>query len=226
VWNYSAPECIWYVAVSRDGGYVVAASSSEVYGFGREGELLWRQPFNSGTFAISDSGGRLVAGDYDGKLLLGNESGPYWETEVHGQIESVAISESGGISAAIVSRTYSDAPTIHLLYVLNDEGRLLGNHSYTGPTQITGASRVAISGNGCCIVAALEADGIYYFERSGTETTAAIPTSTSTRATGEVGNLQTASTVLLVGASGLVALLFMIIAKFRPGSHDGKRKAA
>jgi hypothetical protein len=227
VWNHSAPECVWNVATSGEGRYVAAASSSQLYEFDSEGKLLWSRPFISGTVCISDTGGRFVAGDYDGRLFLGNEGGPYWEREVHGQIESIAISDSGDISAAVVSRSYSDAPTVHLLYILNDEGRLLGNYSYTGPTQVTGASRVAISGNGCCIVAALETDGIYYFERSETETeTAAIPTSTSTHATGEIGNMQIAATVLLVGASGFVALLFVIIAKSRAKSNDGSRRAA
>jgi len=224
VWKYTVPKCVWNVAVSGDGQYVAAASNSELYGFDRDGELVWSQPFNSGTVAISDSGRRFVAGDYNGKLLLGNESGPYWETEVHGQIESVAISESGDISAAIVSRTYSDEPTARLLYILNDQGRLLGNYSYTGPTQAPGPSRVAVSGNGCCIVAALETDGIYYFERSETEITAAVPASTSTHATGEMGNVQIAATVILVGASGLVALLLMIIARAK--SRDRTRRAA
>ena len=110
--------------------------------------------------------------------------------------------------------------------MLNDEGRLLLNYSSTGQTQAVGASRVAISGNGCCIVAALGTDGVYYFERTKTETeTTAIPASTGTHAATEIGNMQTAATALLLGASGLVALVF-IIAKSRAKSHDGSRRAA
>jgi len=68
VWNYSAPEYVWNVAISGDGRYVAAASNSQLYNFDSEGELLWSRPFTSGTVAISDNGRRLVAGDHDGRL--------------------------------------------------------------------------------------------------------------------------------------------------------------
>lgn len=204
-WNYSDPECVWNVAISGDGRRVAAVSSSQLYAFGGMGELLWSRIFSGGTFALSDNGQRLVAGNYEGNLLLADESGPYWKTQGNGFVESVGISDSGDTSAAVVSRSDSSAPTARLVYVLNDQGRLLLNYSSTGPTGALGASRVAVSGNGCCIVAALETDGVYYFEKTRSETrTTAIPEPTDTNTSVETGSIQIAVTVLLLGLLGLI----------------------
>lgn len=219
VWNYSDPRCVWNVAISRDGQDVAALSSSNLYTINGDGDLLWSRPFSGGTFALSDSGRRLVAGDFEGALFLADTRGPYWETQVEGHVESVGMSDSGDISGAVVSRSYSNAPTDRLVYILNDEGRLLLNYSSTGPTATLGASRIAVSGNGCCIVAALETQGVYYFERSETGTTTiTIPGSTGAHTTIEIGSIQTAATVLLVGSLGLIAVLF-IHAKSRARSR-------
>jgi len=226
LWNYTTPECVYSVAVSEDGQYLVAGSISQLYGFAIDGRVLWSVRVHAYNIAeptmvaTSGAGQRFIAGDVGGRLFLGNASGPYWQIEVNGQVESVAISDSGDTSVAVISRDYPDARTARLLYVMNDKGSLVANYTFIGPTQATGGSRVAISGNACCIVAALETDGVYYFERIETQTTtiATLATSRTPSATASTpitspagpGIQQNLAMVALVGALGLAALLFII----------------
>jgi len=224
LWNYTTPECIYNVAVSEGGQYVVAGSISQLYGFGIDGRVLWSVPVHAYNIAeptmvaASGAGQRFIAGDVGGRLFLGNASGPYWQIQVNGQVESVAISDSGDTSVAVVSRDYPDAQTARLVYVMDDKGSLVANYTFIGPTQATGGSRVAISGNGCCILAALETDGVYYFERIKTQTTtistsatSEIPSATASTPTSRGDETQkTLAKVFLVGAIGLVGLLFLM----------------
>ena len=207
LWNYTVPQCVWNVAISERGRYVLASSDSQLIGLGIDGRVLWSMPLNSAIIATSGAGERFIAGDVGGRLFLGNASGSYWQTEVNGQIESVGISDGGNVSAAVISRDYPDTPTVRLLYVMDDKGRIFANYTFVGPTQVTGGSRVAVSGNGCCIVAALETDGVYYLQRSEVRG----PTSSTSTTLGdhEMEQLRTLAMVSLVGALGLVTLLFM-----------------
>ena len=197
--------------------YVLAASRSQIYEFDRQGRLLWSKPIDRACLfectpslmAISKTSQIFVAGDSNGKLFMGNASGPYRQIEVNGQVESVAISDSGNVSAAIISRDSPNGSTTRLVYLVNDKGRLLGNYSFIAPNQATGGSRVAIAGNGCCIIAALESDGIYYFVRSESQTTTTQTSGTTSEKPG-ISQLLTMATMVLIGGGGLVALLFII----------------
>ncbi len=222
LWSYTIPECVWNVAISEDGQYVAAASESQIYEFDRDGRLLWSSAAYSGAIAISNTGQKLVAGDIGGRLFLANASGPYWQTEVNGWVESVAVSDSESTTAAVISRDYSSGRTLRQLYLLSDEGRPLGNYSSIGPWQPTGGSRVTISKNECCIVAALETDGIYYFVRTPTETqTVTIPISSTILGTHGTEEIQTIATILLVGALGCGALLFIMKRRFPAKKEKG-----
>jgi len=223
LWNYTVPQCVWNVAVSERGRYVLASSDSQLYSLGIDGRVLWSLPLNSAIIATSGAGEGFIAGDVGGRLFLGNASGSYWETNVNGQVESVGISDSGDVSAAVISRYYPDTQTARLLYVMDDKGSLLANYTFVGPTMATGSNRVAVSGNGCCIVAALETDGVYYLQGSKIETQT---TTVSSSPTGEIRGvtsstsiasssygmeqLQTLATVFLVGALGLATFLFIM----------------
>ena len=170
IWKYVAPRCVWNVAVSEEGRYVLAGSDSQLDAFDHEGRILWSRSVNKSMVAISESGERFLAGSPEGALLLGNSSGPYWETDANGSIVSVSMSDRGDVSAVIISSPYSDSGTFRTLQILSDDGHLLGNYTYPGPMDATGSGRVAISGNACCMVVALGSDGIYYFVRSQNQT--------------------------------------------------------
>ena len=212
LWNYTVPQCVWNVAVSERGRYVLASSDSQLCGLGIDGRVLWSMPLQDAIVAISGAGERFIAGDFGGRLFLGNASGSYWQTDVNGEIESVGISDSGDVSATVISRDYPDERTARLLYVMDEKGSLLANYTFVGSAQVTGDSRVAVSGNGCCIVAALETDGVYYLQRSEIRN----PTSsTSISLAGhDMEQLGTLATVSLVGALGLVTLLFIMKYRF------------
>jgi hypothetical protein len=212
LWNYTAPQCVWNVAVSERGRYVLAGSDSQLYGLGFDGRVLWSMPLQDAIVATSGAGERFIAGDVGGRLFLGNASGSYWQTDVNGQVESVGISDSGDVSAAVISRDYPDARTARLLYAMDEKGSLLANYTFVGPTQVTGGSRVAVSGNGCCIVAALETDGVYYLQRS--ETRGPTSSTSITLAGHEMEQLGTLATVFFVGALGLVTVLFIMKYRF------------
>ena len=212
LWNYTAPQCVWNVAVSERGRYVLAGSDSQLYGLGFDGRVLWSMPLQDAIVATSGAGERFIAGDVGGRLFLGNASGSYWQTDVNGQVESVGISDSGDVSAAVISRDYPDARTARLLYVMDEKGSLLANYTFVGPTQVTGGSRVAVSGNGCCIVAALETDGVYYLQRS--ETRGPTSSTSITLAGHEMEQLGTLATVFFIGALGLVTVLFIMKYRF------------
>lgn len=212
LWNYTVPQCVWNVAISERGRYVLASSDSQLIDLGIDGRVLWSMPLNSAIIATSGAGERFIAGDVGGQLFLGNASRSYWQTDVNGQIESVGISDGGNVSAAVISRDYPDAPTVRLLYVMDDKGSLLANYTFVGATQVTGGSQVAVSGSGCCIVAALETDGVYYLQRN--EVSGPTSSTSTTLGDHEMEQLQTLVAVSLVGALGLVTLLFIVKYRF------------
>jgi len=179
LWNYSTPsEWIWNAAVSDD-GHVGAGGAFQTYEFDRNGTLLWKAPVQTGVIALSESGQRFIAGHYAGGLFLGDANGPDWQIGVDGHVGQVAISATGETSAAIVTR---DSPAVRLLYILDNKGEFLGNYSYYG--QGTGNDRLAVAGNGCCVVTSIDNDGIYYLARAANrtatiETTSAVPSASS-----------------------------------------------
>jgi len=237
-WNFTTSECVSNVAISEGGRHVAAGSDSHVYVFAIGGQLLWSRPVDHGVVAVSKRGERFVGGDAGGALLLGNSSGPYWEMDVDGSVDSVAVSERGDISASIISRDSPDGRTVRLIYVLTDTGRLIGNYSFVAPTHAPSyerANRVAISGDGCCIVAALETDGIYYFVRipAGTQTlatatgteTLTVSTSTTTPSRPGAEEIQIITMAILVVTVGLIALLFAVRRISRPRIRVESRPA-
>jgi hypothetical protein len=211
LWNYTTSEYVLNNSVSDNGEYVGAGSATKIYEFDKDGRLLWSIPSESGIIAISQTGQRFVAAPYTNQeLLFGNSTGAYRQMPISGQVESVAISGNGDISAGLTSRDYLTTQTARLLYVVDDRGDLLANYTFIGPTQAMGGSRVAVSGNGCCIVAALETDGVHYFQRNENKTQTITTFVTSTPAgTREDEMTQIMAVILLVGALALVGLLFV-----------------
>ena len=214
LWNYTTPECVWNTAISEGGQYVLASGDSHLYGFTIDGRVLWNMPLDSAIVATAGAGEGFIAGDFfGGRLVLGNAGGSYWEMNVNGEVESVGISDSGNVSAAVISREYPDTRTERLLYVMDDRGTLLANYTSVGSNMAVGSSRVAVSGNGCCIVAALETDGIYYLQGSKIETQTTTVSSSITSSSYGVEQSQTLAAVLLIGASGLAA--FLLVRNYR-----------
>ena len=211
LWNYTTSEYVLNIAVSENGEYVGAGSATKIYEFDRYGRLLWSIPSESRIIVTSQTGQKFVAAPYtDQELLLGNSTGAYRQMPISGQVESVAISGNGDISASLTSRDYLTTQTARLLYVVDDRGDLLAKYTFIGPTRVMGGSRVAVSGNDCCIVAALETDGVYYFQRNENKTQTITTSMTSTPAgTGENEMTQTIAVILLVGALALVGSLFV-----------------
>jgi hypothetical protein len=103
VWKYVASRCVWNVAVSKGGWFVPAGSDSQLDAFDHEGRILWNMSVSKPIAAISGSEDRFIAGSLDRVLLLGNVSGPNRVRNTSGSIESVSISDTGGVSAAIIS---------------------------------------------------------------------------------------------------------------------------
>jgi hypothetical protein len=193
---------------------VLASGDSHLYGFTIDGRVLWNMPLDSAIVATAGAGEGFIAGDFfGGRLVLGNAGGSYWEMNVNGEVESVGISDSGNVSAAVISREYPDTRTERLLYVMDDRGTLLANYTSVGSNMAVGSSRVAVSGNGCCIVAALETDGIYYLQGSKIETQTTTVSSSITSSSYGVEQSQTLAAVLLIGASGLAA--FLLVRNYR-----------
>lgn len=207
IWKYDAPRCVWNVALSNEARFVLAGSDSELDAFDHEGRILWSRPANVPMVTISESGERFLAGGLDGALFLGNASGPYWEMDTNGSFESVSMSDRGDVSAVIISRGYSDFGTFRLLQVLNNDGRLLGNYTYPRPADATSGGHVAISGDACCIVAALGSDGISYFMRSQTQTqTATAAASGSVPWSPDLRDMKIVAVMLVVVALGFAGL--------------------
>jgi WD40 repeat protein len=212
IWKYDAPRCVWNVAVSDEAQLVLAGSDSQLDAFDHEGRILWSRPANAPMVTISESGERFLAGSLDGALFLGNASGPYWETNTNGSIESVSMSDSGDFSAVIISRDQPDSGTSRLLQVLNSDGRLLGNYTYPRPADATSGGHVAISGNASCIVAALGSDGIFYFVKSQTQTqTMTATTSGNVPWSPDLRDMKTVAAILVVVALVFVGLSLVVM---------------
>jgi WD40 repeat protein len=212
VWKYAAPRCVWNVAVSSEARLVLAGSDSQLDAFDHEGRILWSNPANAPMVAISESGERFLAGSLDGALFLGNASGPYWETNTSGSIESVSMSDSGDVSAVIISRDQSDFGTFRMLQVLNSDGHLLGDYTYPRPADATSGGRVAISGNASCIVAALGSDGIFYFVKSQTQTQTMTATSSGNVPwSPDLGDVKTVAPILVAVTLVFVGLSLVVM---------------
>jgi hypothetical protein len=211
LWNYTTSEPVLNVAVSENADYVAAGSSSKIYEFDRDGRLLWSIPSDSGIIAISQTGQNYIAAPNTGEeLLIGNSTGNHSELPIRGRVESVAISSDGSISAALSSSDYLTTRTARLLYVAGEGSDLLANFTLIGPTQVMGGSRVAVSGNGRCIVAALETDGVYYSQRNENKTQTITSSMTSTLSGLDQNDIiQIVAVALLIGALALAGLLFM-----------------
>jgi len=207
IWKYAAPRCVWNVAVSNEARLVLAGSDSRLDAFDHDGRILWSRPADTPMVTISESGERFLAGGLDGTLLLGNASGPYWETDTNGSIESVSMSDKGDVSAVIISRDNSDSGTFRLLQVLTNDGRLLGDYTYLRLADFSSGGRVAISGNACCIVAALGSDGVFYYVRSQTQTqTATAAASGSVPWFPDLRDMKIVAVMLVVVALGFAGL--------------------
>jgi len=202
IWNYTTQDWVWSSAISGDGQYIAAAGSSEIYLLDRSGRLMWSLPALSAVVALSKSGGRLVAGHYNGGLFLGNNNGTYWQMGVDGHVESVDVSDNGNLSAALISRDYPNA--VSLIYILDNNGKLLGNFTY--PLQSTGSDSVAVSGNGCCVVASMETSGIYYFTRNVSHT----QTVTSQTVTGPAGSVAIRAFIPLISVAVFVGVAVVV----------------
>jgi WD40 repeat protein len=225
VWKHVAPRCVWNAAVSKGGRFVLAGSDSQLDAFDHEGRILWNMSASKPMVSISGSGDRFIAGSLDGVLLLGNMSGPTWERNTTGSIESVSISDSGDVSAAIISSSDSNSGPFRLLQVLNNDGRLLGNYTYRRPAVATGGDHVAISGDAYCIAAALGSDGIFYFVRTPSHTeTATTTASHNIPWLPDLRDAKTAAAIIIValGLSGL--LLVLVRMRSRPQGVSGLRK--
>jgi WD40 repeat protein len=225
VWKHVASRCVWNVAVSKGGQFVLTGSDIQLDAFDHEGRILWNMSVSKPMVAISGSGDRFIAGSLNGVLLLGNASGPNWERDTSGSIESVAISDSGGVSAAIISSGAGSAShAFRLLQVLDSDGRSPGNYTYPRPAGATGGGHVAISGDACCIATALGSDGIYYFVRSHNHTEAA--TTTTSQNIPRSPDLRDSETVAAIIAVALgFSGLSLVLVRMRSLRRNRKTKS-
>jgi hypothetical protein len=107
-WFYRTHGSVEAVAVSRDGGTVVAGGSfpdHKVYVFSRQtNTTLWTYNFNVGDItavAISDNGSTIVAAGYEYVRVFGIESNAtIWTFKASGIVNSVAISSDGNTIVA------------------------------------------------------------------------------------------------------------------------------
>jgi hypothetical protein len=107
----------------------------------------------------------------------------------------------------IISRDQYDSGAFRLLQVLNNDGRLLGNYTYPRPADSSSGDRVAISGNACCIVAALGSDGIFYYVRGQTQTqTTTAAASGSVPWSPDLRDMKIVAVMLVVVALGFAGL--------------------
>jgi len=181
LWNYTTDNWITSVTVSQHGDTIAAGGVSGVLEFNNAGRLLWTQLGDNGIIATSTNGLVFIAGDSSGAVFLGNSSGLYWHQNFNGHVENVAISDDGNISAAILATdVIQHGSPVKLLYILNGNGELLGNFTFTAAAGTN--DRLAVAGNGCCVIASLQANGVYYYEASaqGTSTTTVQTTTTGT----------------------------------------------
>ena len=104
VWEYETNDKVNSVAITPDGGYIVAGSwDKHVYLFSRKWKLLWEYETNSGvnSVAITPDGGYIVAGSGDNHVYLFNREGELlWEYVTNGNVNSVAITPDGGYIVA------------------------------------------------------------------------------------------------------------------------------
>ena len=181
LWNYTTDNWITSVTVSQHGEIIAAAGVSGILKFNNAGKLLWTQPADNGAIATSTNGLVFIAGDSSGVVFLGNSSGAHWHQNFNGHVENVAISDDGNISAAILATdVIQHGSLVKLLYILNGNGELFGNFTFTAAAGTN--DRLAVAGNGCCVIASLQANGVYYYEASaqGTSTTTVQTTTTGT----------------------------------------------
>jgi len=106
-WSYKTGGDVQAVAVSQDGGTVVAGSyNGKIYLFGRQDNTtLWTYKFALGAIdgvAVSDNGSTIVAGGSDGYIrAFGRESNTtIWAYKASASINSVAISADGNTIVA------------------------------------------------------------------------------------------------------------------------------
>ncbi len=164
VWNYSTSEWIWNAAISHHGDFVVAGGANHIFEFNKQGRIVWTIQVQSGLAAVSEDGQHFIAGHDGGGLFLGNSTGPYWQMGVDGHVQSVGISSAGETRAAVIFREYP--LNAYLVYLLDSDGRILGNYTYNDAS----GGQVAIAGNGCCVLASLQSNGLYYYAKATPET--------------------------------------------------------
>lgn len=205
LWNYSTSNWITTVTISDHGETVAAASSTEVYVFNSAGTVMWTQPVNGGVMEISSSGERFIAGDSTGAVFQGNATGSTSHTQFNGHVESVAISDTGDISLVLLAMdSILHGNRVKLLYVLDSNGRILGNFTLQGAPGSN--DHLAIAGNGCCVIVSLEASGIYYYE-AGAQATQTTTVETSAVQVSPTGINTLAIVAVIIAAIAGLALV-------------------
>jgi WD40 repeat protein len=220
LWNYTVDNWVTNVAISRRGETIGAAGASGIYEFDNAGKLLWTQRIEGGAIALSRDGSRFVAGQSDGRVFLGNASGPYWQRGLSGHVESVAVSGDGDVSAAIVATgVVQHGSPVKLLYILNSDGRVLGN--FTFPGALTSNDRLAVARDGHCVIASLEAEGVYYYDAASEgKGTTTVQTSTSAVAPTWPSEFVAIGAVLAVTGTVIVAFAVLIRIRKRHSLND------
>jgi len=170
LWNFTTGQPVGYggyangdIGITGDGEYLGAAGFFNIYEFTSDGHPIWVDSggpeYSGGQIAFSEESHRFVAGRYDGTVYLGNEKGPYWQTNFAAQVQSVAISENGNLSAILIAKSGE-----HVLYLLNDQGLQLSSISF--PDTYIGSEQLAVAGDGSAVVVTFLFDNVYYIKRN------------------------------------------------------------
>ncbi len=163
LWSYDVGAMILDVAISDDGGTIVAGTMGGLlYVFERDSSTpLWMRNCSSYVVAVAVSGnGTLVtAGDWSGRVYAFNRtsSSPIWDYMTGGIVTKVSVSQDGSTVAAV-----GFAGTIYV-FGLSSNSTLWSYH--------TGGILYGVSlSSNASIIAAASLGGVYIFSRQSNAT--------------------------------------------------------
>ncbi|RLI86067.1 MAG: hypothetical protein DRP01_04955 [Archaeoglobales archaeon] len=119
IWRIGYPYLKWVrdLAVSKNGGYILVWTDSDVYLFNKDGGELWKKPLqktnipmSSSKAAITDNGETLVVSGNE-LYFLDKKGEVIWNFELDNFVENVDISRDGDLIALI-----DDHKNIYLLH--------------------------------------------------------------------------------------------------------------
>ncbi|MDO9325890.1 MAG: WD40 repeat domain-containing protein [Methanoregula sp.] len=163
LWTARAPPRIWDLQISRNGEYIAAATSENIFYFNRSGNLIGNYSFMGGNFRVvlSGDGRTIVIPRGLGLSLINATTGQVKELPCNAAVAAVAISDDGRyIAAGTVCRGGQ-------VFLFDSKGDLVWSNSTSRDAgHCNGVRNIQLSQEGG-IVMAEDTGKVFFFTSNG-----------------------------------------------------------